>query len=515
MVEVLLTLLPVATIFLCLTFWSKPAHISGVLGWLVTVGVAGIFFATPWEVIAKASWAGILVSLPVTLVVATSIWQISLMESTGALQRVVVFIKTLSTSNQAVQIMLINLGIGTALVSVGATPVSILPPIMLALGYSTYLAVALPALGYDALCTFSLLGAPLVIFSDLAKVPLSEAGMIFAKFLPIIATLLAFSMLWLVGRWPLVRKGFLPAAISGIVIGLTSIMMAKSSAVVLTGAVAGMATVIAMLIYLRATGHQIIDKSKLTPEDLQLERDFSLWRAISPWLILISTTLVVNFVPSIFDLLYKQWDFAVSVIPEQPIKLRPIWNAYFWIVISTVLSIPLIKASRAQLQDSFSKWRRRAPKPILAAAIFFAVAYVMNFSGFSVEQQQWVLNDPNRNMISVLANSSATLFGSLYPLMASFLGLVGGFITGSESSAIAMFTKYNFNISKLLHLDPSIISAGTAIGGGLASVISPAKLQNAAATIDAIGVENEVIKTALVLALLLTSVAAFMTFILT
>lgn len=515
MVEVLLTLLPVATIFLCLTFWSKPAHISGVLGWLVTVAIAGTFFATPLEVLLKSSWAGILLSLPVTLVVATSIWQISLMESTGALKRVVVFIKTLATNNQAVQIMLINIGIGTALVSVGATPVSILPPIMLALGYSTYIAVALPALGYDALCTFSLLGAPLVIFSDLTKVPLTEAGMIFAKFLPVISTLLAFSMLWLVGRWPMVRKGFLPATISGVVIGITSVLMTKTSAVVLTGAVAGLATVVAMLIYLRLTGNQIIDKSKLTPEELAFEREYSLGRALSPWLILISTTLVVNFVPSIFQLLYSKWEFAVSVIPEQSIKLRPIWNAYFWIVVSTVLSIPVMKASKDQVLDSLQKWRRRAPKPVLAAAIFFAVAYVMNFSGFTVEQNQWVLQDPNNNMISVLANSSASLFASFYPLVASYLGLLGGFITGSESSAIAMFTKYNFNISKLLELDPAIITAGTAIGGGLASVISPAKLQNAAATIDAIGVENQVIKTALVLALILTSVAAVMTFILT
>lgn len=44
----------------------------------------------------------------------------------------------------------------------------------------------------------------------------------------------------------------------------------------------------------------------------------------------------------------------------------------------------------------------------------------------------------------------------------------------------------------------------TAIGGGLASVISPAKLQNAAATIDALGIESEVIKTAIVLSMVIT-----------
>jgi lactate permease len=68
--------------------------------------------------------------------VAASIFQITFLESTGALKRIVVFVKTLARNNHAVQIMIINMGIGTLLVSVGATPVSILPPIMLALGYS-------------------------------------------------------------------------------------------------------------------------------------------------------------------------------------------------------------------------------------------------------------------------------------------------------------------------------------------------------------------------------------------
>jgi lactate permease len=58
-----------------------------------------------------------------------------------------------------------------------------------------------------------------------------------------------------------------------------------------------------------------------------------------------------------------------------------------------------------------------------------------------------------------------------------------------------------------------VIAAGTAIAGGLASVISPAKLQNAAATIDAMGIESKVIRVAVVISIIFTSVAAVLTFI--
>ena len=101
----------------------------------------------------------------------------------------------------------------------------------------------------------------------------------------------------------------------------------------------------------------------------------------------------------------------------------------------------------------------------------------------------------------------------LYPVAATYLGLLGGFVSGSEASTIALFTKYNLLTTKLLNLDPLVVTAGTAIAGGLASVISPAKLQNAAATIDALGIESKVIKLAVVIAIIFTAVAALLTFI--
>jgi lactate permease len=137
----------------------------------------------------------------------------------------------------------------------------------------------------------------------------------------------------------------------------------------------------------------------------------------------------------------------------------------------------------------------------------------MTYSGFAPAQQGWVLANADHNMISVLAVSSANFFQGLYPAAAAFLGLLGGFVSGSEASTIALFTKYNLLTSDLLKISPLVVTAGTAIAGGLASVISPAKLQNAAATIDSIGVESKVIKIVIPIALAFTLVAAILTMI--
>lgn len=519
--SVAMILLPIAIIVLLMTWRGWSADTSGVTGWLLTVVVACLFFQTSFEIAIRSSLAGIVASFPVSLMVVTSILQISFMEATGALKRVAVFVKTLAPEDKAVQVMIINIGAGTLLVSVGATPVSILPPIMIALGYSTFVAVALPALGFDALCTFALLGAPLVVYSDLTGTPLVKSAQIFAEFMPVISTLIGFGMLWIVGRFKMIREGFIPCLLAGLTNGGVAVAVSYipflAGGVVLTGVIAGAATIMVMVLYLKILGKPIIDRSILSDDEKAVEKGMSLWIAISPWIILVAASFAVNFYAPWFDLLYRKLAMPVSVLPGQFIRTRMLWNAYTWVLISTILAAFFIRPSGREVRQTMGKWLKRMPRPALSAAIFFAIAFVMNNSGgvmAEVSGAVKVVIDNSRNMISILAQGSSLAFGGMYPFISAFLGLFGGFVSGSEASTIAMFTKYHLLTSKLLNVDPLIVVAVTAIGGGLASVISPAKLQNAAATIDALGIESQVIKTAFVISLLIGSVAGFMALLL-
>jgi lactate permease len=496
--------------------WRKAAaDVSGTAGWMLAVLIAMFFFNTSLDVGLRASIAGIIASFPVSLMVLTSILQITFMESTGAIKRIVVFVKTLAPADKAVQIMLLNVGAGTLLVSIGATPVSILPPILVALGYSTFVAVALPALGFDALCTFALLGAPLVAFSDLTGTPLIESAQVFAKFLPIISTLIGFGMLWIVGRFKLMKEGFIPCMIAGLTNGGMAVAMGYipflRNGVVLTGVVAGFATIMVMLLYLKLLGKPIVDRSILSDEDLSVEKKMRLATALSPWLILIAVLFFINYFPPLKDLLFTRFAMPVSVIPGQKIITRMIWNAYTWVLISTIVAAIWLRPSGKQVGSILGKWLKRAPRPTFSAAIFFAIAFVMNNSG--MQAGVWKPAGDETNMIWVLSHASALAFGGAYPFISSYLGLFGGFVSGSEASTIAMFAKYHIFTSKILNVNALVVTAATAIGGGLASVISPAKLQNAAATIDALGIESEVIKTAIAVSITITFFAGIIAMI--
>jgi lactate permease len=506
--SILLALLPILVVLTLLLWQRMAADFAGLIGWAVTILVAWLFFQTPLLITLKASLAGVIASFPVSLMVGTSLLQVFLMAETGALGCIVSLVKTISPRDQVVQIMIVNVGFGTLLAALGATPVSILPPIMLALGYSTFVSIALPALGYDALCTYALLGVPVVVFSGFVGKPVEEVGGYFARFMPVISTCIALGMLWLVGRWKLVLKGILPALLSGLTAGFIAIGMNAAHLVPLTGVVAGLGVVLVMLVYLLVLRRPIQDKSVLSQAEQQAERTFSLWVALSPWLILVVFAVLVN-LPSLpfYALTFKTLAMPIEIVKGAPEKVRLFWQAYFWILVSTLLALPLLKPTRKQLGDTLRRWIKRAPRPMLAAAVFFAIAYIINHSGKGLD---WTLADTSHNMVAVLANASAAAFGKLYPLAAPYLGLLAGFVSGSEASAIAMLTALHLSTAEKIGAVGLLVAAVSGIGGGLASVISPAKLQNAAAAIDRIGEEAGVLRVTFVISLVITAVAALM-----
>ncbi len=520
----LLTLLPIVILLCMLIVFRKAADVSGIVGWAAISIVAFFFFQTSAEVIARSTVAGLIRSFSVSLIVATSLLQMAYMEKTGALKRIIIFVKTISSENRAVQIMMINIGFGTLMVAVGATPVSLLPPILLAMGYSTYVAIALPAIGYDSLCTYALLGAPIVVFVDIAnsflgkgnEIALHQAGMVFFMFLPVVSTLIGFCMLWIVGRWEAIKQGWLPCLITGAVIGVVAFFTNHyDNLVVLTGVLCGIAVIITMALYLKVTGKKIIDRSGLTHEEIEYEKTFPLWKALSPWLLLIILILALNIPQDMFNYLYRTLKLPVTGLTAdgKPLDTRALWQAYTWIFVSIIISMPLLKPTGTQIKETLKTWWKRAPRPVFAAAIFFAIGEIMNMSGFSMATGQFAVP----SMVKVLADYSAQFFQGAYGVIVASIGLFGGFITGSEASTIAMFAKYTLTTAKNLSMPligMIIVTAGLAFGGGLASVISPAKLQNAAASIDKIGEENKVIRIAFVFSIILTAVTSIFVVIL-
>ena len=503
--QFLLAVLPILLIFVGLVFLKQSGTLMGVVGWLFTVIIAVLFFQTSLSVALAASWAGVLSSFGISLMVLFTILQVTMMDMTGAIGRITACIKSIAAERYE-QIMILNVGFGSFLVSIGATPVTMLPPIMMALGFSPIAAVALPCLGYDPLTSFSLLAVPITIPAAAFGFDPKALGCSVALFLPVISTGLALGMLWIADGLTGVRKGLVTAIIAGLTLGFSAIFFVNilpASAIGLVGVFSGLVT-IAVLFLLRAVRGTPIDA--VLPEPVP-PGGMPLWKAAFPWILLVTFAVIIS-IPVIQSGLYGILGPAqkITVIGDKVIDLKLLNQAYFWVVVSTIISAPLLVRSRAEAQSILSLWVKRAWSPTLAAMVFFAIAYVMDWSGRSVigGTLSFLPGADAFNMNAVIGLTLALTFGIGFPLISPLLGLFGSFISGSEASSNVMFYGILDKSTKVLSLDFLPVYAAHATAGGVASGVAVAKIVNAAAVIDKLGIEGDVIRKVAPVAIALT-----------
>jgi lactate permease len=100
----------------------------------------------------------------------------------------------------------------------------------------------------------------------------------------------------------------------------------------------------------------------------------------------------------------------------------------------------------------------------LTFALMMALAYVMNYAGLS----------------ATLGLMAATT-GVLFPFFSAFLGWLGVFLTGSDTSSNALFGNLQVVSARALDLNPILAAAANTTGGVMGKMISVASIAVAAA----------------------------------
>ena len=513
----ILAILPMLLIFIGLVLFRQSGTLMGVVGWVLTVIIAVFFFQTSASVALAASWEGVLSSFGISLMVLFSILQVTMMDVTGAISSITAYIKTVAAERYE-QIMMLNVGFGTFLVSIGATPVTMLPPIMLALGFSPIAAVALPCLGYDPLTSFSLLAVPITLPASVFGLDVRALGITVAWFLPVISTGIALAMLWVADGIAGVKKGFFTALVAGLTLGLCAILFVHilpAAAIGLVGVFSGLVTVAVLFLMRKIRGRPLDVAGPAAIETAKEDRKgkMPLWKAALPWLVLVIFCIVISIpviksgLPSILGNMQK-----IPVLADQIVNLNLLSQAYFWVLISTLITAPILIRSKDEVGKITKLWLKRAWSPTLAAMVFFAIAYVMDWSGKSVINGALTFapGASGMNINVVIGLVLALIFGFAFPLFSPMLGLFGSFVSGSETSSNVMFYGILKKSTDVLNLNFLQVYAAHLVAGGIASGIAVAKIINAAAVVDKLGIEGEVVRKVAPVAIVLTIITGIM-----
>jgi lactate permease len=116
-------------------------------------------------------------------------------------------------------------------------------------------------------------------------------------------------------------------------------------------------------------------------------------------------------------------------------------------------------------------------------------------------------------MIVILAEGISRVFGSIYPFVAPWIGLLGAFMTGSNTNSNVVFGVLQQETAQLAGLSAALILAAQTTGGALGSMIAPAKILVGCSTVGLSGKEGPVLKATLRYGLVITGITGIITLI--
>ena len=114
-------------------------------------------------------------------------------------------------------------------------------------------------------------------------------------------------------------------------------------------------------------------------------------------------------------------------------------------------------------------------------------------------------------MIFILAEGISRVFGSVYPLISPWIGLLGAFMTGSNTNSNVVFGVLQQETAQLAGISVALMLAAQTTGGAIGSMIAPAKILVGCSTVGLSGKEGPVLKATLRYGLIITAIIGFIT----
>jgi L-lactate permease len=136
----------------------------------------------------------------------------------------------------------------------------------------------------------------------------------------------------------------------------------------------------------------------------------------------------------------------------------------------------------------FGQTLRQLRLPVITIAFILSIATVMNYSGMT------------SSMALALART-----GWWFPFFSAWLGMIGVFLTGSDTSSNTLFGPLQATTAQVAGLNPILMGATNSSAGVMGKMISPQNLSVGAAGVGAVGREGEILARVIVHSLILTT----------
>jgi L-lactate transport len=488
LLSALLAAIPVFVLLTLIGIMRKPSWVAAVSGLATAFVIAIVVYGMPADLAVSAVGYGAAQGLfPIGWVVYWAIVLYRITLDTGKFEIIKDSIGGL-TPDRRLQAMLIAFAFGAFIEGATGfgTPVAVCAAMLAGLGFSPFFAAAICLLANTAPVAFGSIGTPIVTLAAITGLPELELSAWVGRLCAPISIFIPAYLIMVMGGVKAL-KGVIPAAIvCGVLFSGTQFFVSNYIGPQLTDIMAALAAILGLVVLFKAwqpTDRFVMAGDTDARVALGKHPMGETLLAWSPYIFLVIFVLIWGspWGKAVLDQtnVILEWPGLHNQIEQSlPVVTTPTPYAARWTfgwlsaagtacAFSTIVTAIVLKVSMKMYFSLLGKVLKQLSFSLLTIASVLALATIMNYSG---------------SIVTMGMAFAAT--GSLFPFFSAMLGWLGVFLTGSDTSANALFGNLQVITANQLGFDPAMMAGANSAGGVMGKMIS---LQSLAVAVAATG----------------------------
>ncbi|MGW0761667.1 L-lactate permease [Streptomyces sp. NPDC002814] len=491
----LVAALPLVIVLVLLGGVRMKAHLAGLTGLVAAALVAWLAYGMPLDqTVSSAAQGAVFGLFPILWIVVNALWVYRMTVRTRHFDILRRSFGRLS-DDPRIQALVVAFCFGAlleALAGFGA-PVAICSVMLVALGFEPVRAAVVALVANTAPVAFGAMGTPVVTLAQVTGLPLDSVASVVGRQTPLLALVVPLVLVFLVDGRRGLRETWVPALVCGIAFAVGQFVASNyvSAQLADIGAALLGAGALVAVPHARVPAAESVRASVLTgvrSEDLDVEDPRpEVVRAYAPYALIVAIFSVAQ-IPAVKDWLAEatqtyDWPFLDVAGPDgEPVG----GNVFTWPIVSTGGTLVLLAGVCSAVvlgvhaRVAVKEWAATVHElrfAILTVTSVLALAYVMNLSGQAATIGHFV-----------------AAAGAGLAFLSPVLGWFGVAVSGSDTSANALFGALQVTAARESGLSPELLAAANSSGGVLGKMISPQNLTIACAAVGLAGREGDILR---------------------
>lgn len=517
-----IALIPIIFFFLALAVFRLKGSVAGTITVVLALLVALFLYQMPVTLALSSAIYGFFYGLwPIAWIIIGAVFLYKVTVKTGQFDIIRSSILSL-TQDQRLQMLLVGFAFGTFLEGAAGfgAPVAITAALLVGLGFKPLYAAGLCLIVNTAPVAFGAMGIPIIVAGQVSGVETHAISQMVGRQLPFIVPIVLVWIMAIMDGWRGVRETFPAIVVGGGSFAIAQFLTSNYIGPELPDITAAIASLISLTLLFKVWQpkhvfrfeNQVDGKNQMgdtTSVSAPLPNThYSPAQIIKAWMPFAILTAMVSLwsIKPFKDLFVKGKDGhpdgalvdmvmsinvpylhnAVQKLPPVVTKITDYAAIYKFdwfsatgtaIILAAIISIVMLKMRPKEALSTFGETVNELRTPIYSIGMVLAFAFIANYSGLSA------------TLALALAHT-----GKAFTFFSPFLGWLGVFLTGSDTSANALFAALQATTAQQIGVPEVLLVAANTSGGVTGKMISPQSIAIACAATGLVGKESDLFR---------------------